>query len=124
MKGFSRSIGVATSVMAKCWAIRDGLAPAKQLGVQKLEVELDAKFIVDLLQAKLVTNRSFSPLLNDCKLLLSSFQQVRVKHVFREANFCANALARRDLLQDEDFVVVETPPYEINSFLTLAILAS
>ena len=29
VKGFSRSIGVATSVMAKCWAIRDRLTLAK-----------------------------------------------------------------------------------------------
>ena len=60
--------------------------------------------------------------------------------MFREANLCANALARRGLSQDEDFVVFETPPsYDINSFVisdnnglyysilttaTLAILAS
>lgn len=29
VKGFSRSIGVATSVMVECWAIRDGLVLAK-----------------------------------------------------------------------------------------------
>ena len=29
VKGFSRSIGVATSVMAECWAIRDRLTLAK-----------------------------------------------------------------------------------------------
>ena len=60
--------------------------------------------------------------------------------MFREANFCADASARRGLSQDEDFLVFETPPsYEINSFVisdsnglyysrlttaTLAILAS
>ena len=29
VKGFSRSIGVATSVMTECWAIRDRLTLAK-----------------------------------------------------------------------------------------------
>lgn len=33
VKGFSRSIGVATSVILECWAIRDELALAKQLGI-------------------------------------------------------------------------------------------
>ena len=52
-----------------------------------IEVELDAKIIVDLLQAKSVSNKPFSPLLNDCRSLLSSFHQIRVRHVFRDANF-------------------------------------
>lgn len=33
VKGFSRSIGVATSVMAECWAIRDRLTLANQLRI-------------------------------------------------------------------------------------------
>ena len=56
VKGFSRSIGVAMSVISECWAIKDRLALAKQLGIRNLEVELDAKIIIDLLQAELVSN--------------------------------------------------------------------
>lgn len=37
--------------------------------------------------------------------------------MFREANFCVDALARKGLLQDDDFVVFETPSFEINSFV-------
>ena len=38
--------------------------------------------------------------------------------MFREANFCADALAKRRLSQDEDFVVFETPPSnDTNSFV-------
>lgn len=41
-----------------------------------------------------------------------------MQHVFREANFRADALARRGLSQDKDFVVFETPhSYVINSFV-------
>ena len=111
VKGFSRSMGVTTSVIAEFWAIRDGLVLAKQLGIQNLEVELDAKIVADLLQADSVTNRfSSSPLLNDCRLLLNSFHQIRMRHVFREANFCADSLARRGLSQAEYFVVFDFPP--------------
>jgi len=48
-RDFSRSIRLATSVMAECWALRDGLNLATQLGIQNIIVELDAKTIVDLL---------------------------------------------------------------------------
>ena len=92
VKGFSRSIGLATNVVAECWALRDGLQRANQLGIQNIVVELDAKIIVDILQSNQETNNSFSPLLLDCRLLLRNFPQSRVRHVFREANFCADSL--------------------------------
>ena len=31
-------------------------------------------------------------------------------HVFREANFCANALARREVSRPEDFAIFDAPP--------------
>ena len=49
IKGFSRAIGYTTSVMVELWALRDGLTLANQLGIGYLEVELDAKDIVEML---------------------------------------------------------------------------
>lgn len=40
--------------------------------------------------------------------------------MFREANFCADALARRGLSQDEDFVVFETPPSHDITFIVIS----
>ena len=51
VKGFSRSLGTGTSMLAECWALRDGLFLAIQLGIQNLEVELDAKVVVDLINS-------------------------------------------------------------------------
>lgn len=65
IKGFSRSIGFTTSITAKLWALRDGLLLAVQLGVQNLEVELDAKVIVDLIQSRNCLNAFYSSLLAD-----------------------------------------------------------
>ena len=42
VKGFLRSVGFATSTTAEFWALRDGLILASQLGIQDIEVELDA----------------------------------------------------------------------------------
>ena len=43
VKGFSRSIGHITSVMVEWWALCDGLNLAIRLGINQLEIELDAK---------------------------------------------------------------------------------
>lgn len=41
-----------------------------------------------------------------------------MRHVFREANFCADALARRGVSQLEDFVVFDNPPLDdVNTFV-------
>ena len=95
IKGFSRPIGFTTSVMAELWVLRNGLYLAIQLGINFLEVELDAKVIVDMLNNTDCSNRKHSPLLHDCKSLLSRLTQARVVHIFGEANKCVDFLARR-----------------------------
>ena len=110
VKGFSRSIGFTSSIMVELWALRDGLRLDSQLGIQNLEVEMDAKVIVDLINSNANYNRAYSPLLHDCRLLLGRFPQVRVAHVFRKANKCVNALTKRGCSSQEDFVVFDTHP--------------
>ena len=47
-----RHIGIASSVIAELWALKDGLRLASQLGISHILVELDdAKTVVDLLHS-------------------------------------------------------------------------
>ena len=75
-----------------------------------MEIELDAKVIMDLINSNSISNRVYTPLLHDCRLLLSQLQQVRVAHVFREANKCADFLAKRGCYLQADFDVYDQPP--------------
>ena len=77
-----------------------------------MEVELDAKVIVELLKSNSISNRGYSPLLHDCRMLLGQLQQVRVTHVFREANKCADFLAKRGCCMQADFVFDHPPSAE------------
>ena len=54
--GYRRRIGVATSIIAEFWALRDSLLLAAQLRITHLVVELDAKIIVQLL----TSNKNFN----------------------------------------------------------------
>ena len=110
VKGFSRSIGHTTSVMAKWWALRDGLILAIHLGINQLEVELDAKVIVEMLNSANCPNRSYATLLCDCRSLMARFRQVQVGHVFREANKCIDFLGKRNCSMMENFIVFDTSP--------------
>ncbi|KAK9990739.1 hypothetical protein SO802_025724 [Lithocarpus litseifolius] len=110
IRGYSRSIGYTTSVMAELWALRDGLSLAIQLGIRNLVVELDAKVIVKMLNNADNSNKKFSPLLFDCRSLMARFTQVQVAHVFREANRCADYLAKNGCCMREDFVIFDVSP--------------
>ena len=55
-----------------------------------VDVQLDAKVVVQLFSNSSSVNRCALPLLDDCKHLISQIGQVRIKHCFRETNTCAD----------------------------------
>ena len=120
VRGFARSIGSTTSIIAEFWALRDCLQLAIQLGVQYLEVELDAKVVLDVINSRNSPNAAYSSLLFDCRLLLEKIPHITVKHVFREANRSANALARIGCNLQEDLVFFYYPPSEVVAALVSA----
>ena len=54
-----------------------------------------------------------SPLLDDCRQLLSCFQQVPIRHCYCQANRCADVMARMGSDQLVDYVVFQSPPEDV-----------
>ena len=79
-------------------------------GIQNLIVELDARVVIDLISSNVDSIKPYSPLLCNRRCLLRRFPRVQVKHVYREVNRCADALARWGCLMDDAFVVFNHPP--------------
>lgn len=77
VKGYMRNIGVATSIIAEFWALRDGLLSASQLGINHLIIELDAKVIVDLMLSNNTYNRAYTPLLMIAGTYCTTFSVTR-----------------------------------------------
>ncbi|KAL0013004.1 hypothetical protein SO802_000073 [Lithocarpus litseifolius] len=49
--------------------------------------------------------------------LITCFHRIRFNHCYRQANRCADLLARKGAIQDEDFIYFSSPPMEIcNAF--------
>ena len=70
---FARKIGVTSSFEAKLWGLRDGLTLCSNLNISTLIVELDAKAIVDIIHNINYENNILSPILDDCRQLMSGF---------------------------------------------------
>ena len=119
ISGFARSIGFTTSFAAEFWALRDGLRLCLSLGINAVEVEVDASFVVSLMANAADTNSEFAPLVDDCRDLLKRIPQAQIKHCYREGNKCANKLARLGTDLEENFVVFYAPPSVIAPLLFL-----
>ena len=117
MAGFTRRIGITNSFEAELWWLRDGLTMCSNLNISSLIVELDAKVVVDIFHNANYKNIIVSPILDECRHLMSKFDQVQVNHIYRQDNCCANALARMGAEQDISFLSLSCPPVDIRNSL-------
>ena len=111
--GFTRKLGNANSFTAEVWALRDGLMLCVQKKIPAVIVEMDAKALVDALNNPSYRNSVISPIFDDCKHLILQIPQVCIKHVYREANKCADWLANSGHSQSLDFIIHSVPPMSL-----------
>ena len=117
IREFTCNIGVASNVEAELWALRDGLSLCISLHIVALEIEVDAKVILEWMISEHSNNLSHSPLIMNCRALINQVPQVRMMHCFCEGNKCAEALARKSSVLQQDFVVYESLPMDISILL-------
>lgn len=84
------------------------------LNILSLVVELDAKIIVDVLGNSDYVNNVISPILDDCRLLASYFQQIQFKHYYRQANHYTDSRVRMSFSKNFEFTYFESLPMYIN----------
>ena len=63
-------------------------------GISAVEIELDATAAISLVSSNVNANGDLSGLVDDCRELLLRLPQVKLSHCIKEANFCADALAK------------------------------
>ena len=119
VKGYAQAIGITTSVAAKLWALQDGIRLCIALKIPAVEIQLDAKVVIDLVRKESSNLNSLDALVDDCKEGLKQIPNVKIMHCFREGNKCADNLARQGALLDQDFVVFIHPPPEVELLIRL-----
>ena len=68
---------------------------------------------MDVLGNSSYANNIISPILDDCRLLASSIQQIRIKYCFCQANHCADSLAKMSFNQVVDFSSFDSLPVDM-----------
>jgi ribonuclease HI len=113
VRGFSRHIDYASSVQAELKALLDGLLMTVELNIPYLEIEMDSLLAVDLILAVHPANAFLRSIVYDCRCLLEKFEGVSIKHIYREANVCADLLAKTSCDQLDEFILFCTPPAHV-----------
>ncbi|HEV2027120.1 MAG TPA: ribonuclease HI family protein [Candidatus Dormibacteraeota bacterium] len=96
LRGLHRWLGVATNNEAEYHAFIEGLKAVDEWKPDRLEVYLDSKLVVEQVNGRWrVKEARLQPLHRQAKELLDRFREVEVKHVERERNKAADALANQ-----------------------------
>uniref|UniRef100_A0A2N9HIV3 CCHC-type domain-containing protein n=1 Tax=Fagus sylvatica TaxID=28930 RepID=A0A2N9HIV3_FAGSY len=86
---------------------------ALDLEIPNLEIEMDSAVAVKLLHSTNSSNAFLSSIVNDCRYLLERFEAYTLKHIYREANGCADTLAKAGYVQHSDFLLYTSAPAHV-----------
>ncbi|KAK7858949.1 hypothetical protein CFP56_009614 [Quercus suber] len=70
---------------------------------------MDAKIIIDALSSHTKANTIVSSIMDDCRQLIAQIPQARFEHIYKEANKCADFLARLGSSLDVEFTIFSSP---------------
>ena len=69
---------------------------------------------MDLLNSSNASIADYAPLVDDCRILMNRIPRWKLKHCSREANACADQLARIALHLQQPLVLLDTPLVEVS----------
>ncbi len=94
LQGLHRFLGKATNNEAEYEALIEGLKAVSEWKPDRLEIFLDSKLVVEQVNGRWkVKEARLQSLLTKAKELLAGFSEVEIKHVERDRNKGADALA-------------------------------
>lgn len=99
--------------MAWCWL--------RKINLRRLEIEVDALAVIQLISDQNTVNHSFGNILFDCRFLMQELDVVSIKHVYCEANRYVDALANDAPISIRDFHIYPYMPSCIFKFFCMRI---
>lgn len=109
--------GLHDAFLAEVLGFRGTLTWIRSLHIDNIIFESDSQLLVRAFHTNSLDNSYAGAVLDDCKVLLASFNSFLVNHVLRSANQVAHVLARESGSRSDPRCWVDVPPSCISSFL-------
>lgn len=115
--GFISNIGHTSSFMAELWGVREGLRIAKIHGFDKIILEADSEAMIQALENDSAPTSHVNTLVKECKHIMKQFHTIKLCHIFREGNQCADFLANQGQQAVWGTSILDHPPDDMRDLL-------
>ncbi|RYR53791.1 hypothetical protein Ahy_A06g029039 [Arachis hypogaea] len=115
--GYARRLTYAKAIEVEVAAIREGLEIAWKKGFRRIELETDSQAAVNLMENPPKRHPTLTRPIRRIKELLNRNWQVRIRHIYREANQLADGIANLLLNQNREHATWDHPPKETTLIL-------
>ncbi|XP_028761232.1 uncharacterized protein LOC114719845 [Neltuma alba] len=110
LMGFQQKLGQAGSTTAELMAIQAGLHLCKTKGYSKVKLYSDSWEAIQLLASNCNPSHPLREEITETRSLIFSNWDLEVRHAYREANKCADYLAKTAHDGNEDVRLIHMPP--------------
>jgi ribonuclease HI len=118
LAGFSKFLGNTSAYMAEAWGLYEGLAMARNLGIERLEVQVDSEALVKATERDGIGCTMSWNIMKKIRDLLKLNWEVRIRHIFREGNRCADVLANLGCNPDVVWTSYQEAPSDLLQILS------
>lgn len=94
LQGFAHNLGQGNPLVAELWGVHKGIQHAYSIGIKDLVVELDSKVAFELIVINCPIQHVCAHLTAEIFRMTSLNRNISFQHIFREANVCADSLAK------------------------------
>lgn len=115
--GFALNIGACSAPLAELWGVYYGLYLAWDKRVSQLEIEVDSEMVVGFLKTGISDTHPLSFLIRLCHGFISRDWNIRISHVYREANRLPDGFANHAFSLSLGFHMFETCPNDVVALL-------
>lgn len=118
VRGFAASFGICSAYKAEVAAAEIGLIMAKEMGIQRLILQMDNKACIEVLNNDDYQGGECFYMLQQYRHIISHYDSnIRILHCYREGNKVADKLANVGVVQEEKIVYFNVPPHKITSLI-------
>ncbi|GLT67934.1 hypothetical protein SLA2020_402070 [Shorea laevis] len=115
--GFNQQLGDGHAIRVELFALWKGMELAWNMGFRHVIVETDSLLVVQKLQSSSTAITSLTYWVQRCKSLMERDWTCVIRHVFREQNFCADAMASQFYHLGGGFLYFDQLPDVVRSLL-------
>jgi ribonuclease HI len=115
--GFAKALGTCSAFVAELWGILEGMKLAKDRNIQRLEVQVDSKAVLQCVSSSKNGSIRGRRLVRKIREIMAQDIEVHFQHVYREANKVADWLANLGCNLANGTTLFEYPPREVQSLV-------